>query len=50
MRNEYGRLVGLANEGTRELGYADTGVLWRSWYDMPPDEFAQTVERLLTQL
>jgi hypothetical protein len=26
----------VANEGARELGYADTGVLWRSWYDMPP--------------
>jgi peptidyl-dipeptidase A len=50
MRNDYRRLVGLANEGARELGYADTGVLWRSWYDMPPDEFAQTVERLWTQL
>ena len=50
MRNDYARLVGLANEGARELGYADTGVLWRSWYDMPPDEFARTVELLWTQL
>jgi peptidyl-dipeptidase A len=50
MRNDYARLVALANEGTRELGYPETGVLWRSWYDMPPDEFARTVERLWAQL
>jgi peptidyl-dipeptidase A len=25
-------------------------VLWRSWYDQPPDEFARTVERLWLQL
>jgi peptidyl-dipeptidase A len=50
MRNDYARLVSLANEGARELGYAETGVLWRSWYDMPPDEFARTVERLWAQL
>jgi len=50
MRNDYARLVALANEGTRELGYPETGVLWRSWYDMPPDEFAGTIERLWTQL
>ena len=40
MAADYARLVALANEGARELGYRDTGVLWRSWYDMPPDEFA----------
>jgi peptidyl-dipeptidase A len=50
MRNDYAGLVSLANEGARELGYAETGVLWRSWYDMPPDEFARTVERLWAQL
>ena len=30
MRDHYARLVGLANEGARELGYQDAGVLWRS--------------------
>ena len=34
----------------RELGYADTGALWRSWYDMPPDAFARDVDRLWAQL
>jgi peptidyl-dipeptidase A len=43
-------MVSLANEGARSLGYTETGVLWRSWYDQPPDEFAKTVERLWTQL
>ena len=34
------RLVELANEGARELGFTDIGALWRSKYDMPPDAFA----------
>ena len=50
MRGDYARLVALANEGARELGYADTGALWRSWYDMPPDQFADTMDRLWLQL
>jgi peptidyl-dipeptidase A len=50
MKADYARLVTLANEGARELGYADTGALWRSWYDMPPDEFAQDVDRLWDQV
>jgi peptidyl-dipeptidase A len=50
MRIDYARLISLANEGARELGYAEAGVLSRSWYDMPPDAFAATVERLWSQL
>jgi peptidyl-dipeptidase A len=50
MREDYARLVSLANEGARALGYAETGVLWRSWYDLPPDEFARVAERLWSQL
>jgi peptidyl-dipeptidase A len=50
MRTDYARLISLANEGARELGYAEAGVLSRSWYDMPPDAFAATVERLWSQL
>jgi peptidyl-dipeptidase A len=50
MRSDYARMVSLANEGARGLGFADTGALWRSWYDQPPDAFAKTVERLWTQL
>jgi peptidyl-dipeptidase A len=50
MRTDYARLISLANEGARQLGYAEAGVLSRSWYDMPPDAFAATVERLWSQL
>jgi peptidyl-dipeptidase A len=46
MRPLYSELVGLANEGSQELGYKDTGALWRSWYDMDPDAFAALTDRL----
>src|SRR5688500_11519243 len=46
MREDYPRLIEIANQGAKELGYADTGALWRSNYDMPPDEFAAMTERL----
>jgi peptidyl-dipeptidase A len=42
--------VELANEGSRDLGYADTGVLWRSWYDMPPEAFAVKADALWAQV
>jgi peptidyl-dipeptidase A len=50
MTNDYVRLVELANEGSRELGYSDTGALWRSWYDMPPDAFAAKTDALWHQV
>lgn len=50
MRPRYERFVELANEGARELGFADLGALWRSNYDMPPDVFARDVERLWQQV
>ena len=50
MKGDYARLVELANEGARELGYADTGALWRSWYDMPPDAFAAKTDALWNQV
>jgi peptidyl-dipeptidase A len=36
MRGDYAKLVGIANQGAKELGYADTGAMWRSGYDMTP--------------
>ena len=39
MRKDFVRYVELANKGARELGFADNGAMWRSKYDMPPDEF-----------
>ncbi|HEX6203198.1 MAG TPA: M2 family metallopeptidase, partial [Thermoanaerobaculia bacterium] len=50
MRDEYTRMVALANEGARELGYAELGAMWRSKYDMPPDAFAAELERLWGQV
>lgn len=50
MRQRYVRLVDLANQGAKEMGFADVGAMWRSNYDMPPDEFAKELDRLWTQV
>ncbi|HVF15256.1 MAG TPA: M2 family metallopeptidase [Steroidobacteraceae bacterium] len=50
MRKDYVRFVELANEGAKELGYADLGAMWRSGYDMPPDEFSKEATRLWDQV
>ncbi len=50
MRADYVRLVEIANEGAKELGYADVGALWRSGYDMPADEFSREMDRLWAQV
>jgi len=50
MRKDYTRYVDLANKGARELGFKDDGAMWRSKYDMPPDEFAQELDRLWEQV
>jgi peptidyl-dipeptidase A len=50
MRARYTRFVDLTNKGARELGFENTGALWRSNYDMPPDAFTAEVERLWQQV
>ncbi|HEY5615575.1 MAG TPA: M2 family metallopeptidase, partial [Bacteroidota bacterium] len=50
MRTRYERLTELSNKGAKELGYSDLGALWRSNYDMTPDEFSAEVERLWQQV
>ena len=50
MKDDYVELVALANEGARELGYEDTGELWRSGYDMEPADFAAKMDRLWRQV
>jgi len=50
MRSNYARFVELANEGARELGFGNTGNLWKSAYDMSPDEFQAETDRLYEQL
>ncbi len=50
MREPFARYVTLANQGARDLGFADLGALWRSGYDMEPDHFAAEVDRLWLQV
>jgi len=50
LRSQYKRFAELANAGARELGFADLGALWRSNYDLPPDEFAAELDRLWDQV
>jgi len=50
MKQSYARFVELSNKGARELGFADTGAMWRSKYDMPPEAFSAELDRLWGQL
>src|SRR5476649_2725977 len=50
MRKDYQRFVELSNKGAKELGFADTGAMWRAKYDMPPDEFTKELDRLWDQV
>src|SRR5690606_2862477 len=50
MRDEYARFVELANEGARDMGYADAGEIWRSGYDMPPTQIGPETDRLWNQV
>jgi peptidyl-dipeptidase A len=50
MRDDYTRFVELSNKGAKELGFADTGAMWRSKYDMPPDAFTAELDRLWEQV
>ncbi|OYY66848.1 M2 family metallopeptidase [Sphingomonas sp. 28-62-11] len=46
MHADYARGVEIANKGAVELGYTDVGAMWRSGYDMSPEEFAALTEKL----
>src|SRR3954469_4043213 len=50
MRQDYQRFVELSNKGAKELGFVDTGAMWRSKYDMPPDDFTKELDRLWDQV
>ncbi|WP_372769173.1 M2 family metallopeptidase [Pseudoalteromonas sp.] len=50
MRPLYEQQVKLTNQGANELGYADTGAMWRSKYDMPADDFAKELDRIWGQV
>ncbi len=50
LREKYARYVELANRGAKEIGFADVGSLWRSTYDLKPEEFEADIERLWTEV
>jgi len=50
MRQNYARFAELSNQGAREMGFTDVGAMWRSGYDMPPDQFSAELERLWRQV
>lgn len=50
MRQDYGRMVAIANEGANELGHDDVGAMWRSQYDMPAADFSALEDRLWNEV
>src|SRR5690606_9901830 len=50
MAARYARLVEIANEGARELGFADLASMWLSRYDMEPAQMEREVERLWSEV
>ncbi len=46
MKGDYAQMVAIANDGAKELGFSDVGAMWRSGYDMDPDDFTAMTERL----
>ncbi|HEY5849275.1 MAG TPA: M2 family metallopeptidase [Lysobacter sp.] len=50
MRKDYTRFVELVNDGAHDLGFADTGEMWRSGYDMSPAEMSAETDRLWGQV
>jgi peptidyl-dipeptidase A len=50
MRAPYTEFAGIMNEGSRELGFSDTGDLWKAGYDMTSAEFEKEADRLWQQV
>ncbi len=50
MKEKYRTTVELGNEGAKEMGYKDMADLWRSNYDMKPDQFEKELDRLWTEI
>jgi peptidyl-dipeptidase A len=50
MRKDFIRFVELANQGSKELGFGDTGAMWRLKYDMSAEDFTKEVDRLWEQV
>ena len=50
MRGDYAKMATLANAGAKGLGYRDTGAMWRSAYDMPPEQFGPMTDKLWKEI
>jgi peptidyl-dipeptidase A len=50
IKKDYVRFVELSNKGARELGFKDTGAMWRSKYDMSPEALSAELDRLWQQV
>ncbi len=50
MKNDYARMVDIANEGAKELGFKDVREMWLSGYDMEPDAVVKEADRLWSQV
>ena len=50
MKPLFARQSELGNEGAVSLGYKDLGVMWRSKYDMPADDFSKELDRIWGQV
>jgi peptidyl-dipeptidase A len=48
MRELYQKQVEIANAGAQDLGFDNLSVLWRSQYDMSPDDFAADMDKQWT--
>lgn len=49
-KQKYTEYVALSNKGAKQMGFADTGAMWRAQYDMPPEAFSAEMERLWQQV
>ncbi|RLA00637.1 MAG: peptidase M2 family protein [Gammaproteobacteria bacterium] len=50
MKDDYARMVEIANKGAAELGYSDMGAMWQSKYDMPAAQFRDETDQLWFQV
>jgi peptidyl-dipeptidase A len=50
MAPDYARMVEIANQGARDLGFDNVGQMWLSNYDMPAADMEREVERLWGQM
>ena len=50
MKGPYMRMVEIGNQGAQELGYDDLSDLWFSKYDMPSEEFLQSIDEVWNEV